>query len=111
MSQPRRTRRGTVSLPGRGAAASVVDEIRAGTPAVDTPAGPAGVTEAAALPVAPPPPPKRRTPAREQFSTKLPPQLIGDLRAFADHHQAEIQVVVELAIGEYLTSRGWETST
>lgn len=127
MSQGR-TRRGTVSLPGRGSAASVVDELRAvpmvpdtttttpatpATPAVapaPAPVAPAPVpVEPPASGVAPLPPPKRRGPAREQFSTKLPPQLIQDLRAFSDHHEAEIQVVVELALTEYLTSRGWGT--
>jgi hypothetical protein len=116
-----RTRKGTVSLPGRGAASSVVDELRTAAviPAAPTtptvapiptpvPLGPAAPVAAAG---AAPPPPKKHAPAREQFSTKLPPRLIKDLREFCSHHQAEIQVVVELALVEYLTSRGWETGT
>ncbi len=108
-----RTRKNAVTIPGRGAGGSLVDEIRAGIPAAPTvptqpvaaPAVPTvtAVTRGAAAP----PPPRKRAPSREQFSTKLPPALIGSLRDFVDHHDAEIQTVVELAITEYLASRGW----
>ena len=78
------------------------DSVR--TPMMGRPAISAG-------PPAPPPPPKRLTPPRIQFSTKLPPALVADVKAFSDHHDAEIQIVVELALKEYLTSRGWEISS
>ncbi len=104
-----RTRKNAVTIPGRGAGGSLVDEIRAGIPAPATPpvtpTVPAITRDTAA-----PPPPKKRAPSREQFSTKLPPALIGNLRDFAEHHDAEIQTVVELAITEYLTSRRWTTT-
>lgn len=128
-----RQRRGTVSLPGRGAAAaivdapSVVDDLRAQPmmPATTTGPAPAVPLTAPARPAAtptatpvttrtaapPPPPPRRQTSQRVQFSTKLPPQLISDVKDFCEHHQAEIQVVVELALREYLTSRGWEITS
>lgn len=134
--KPARRRKGTVSLPGRGAAAaivdapSLVDDLRAQPMAPGTATGPAPAPAvpltAAAAPVAspartpaaaprpaaaPPPPPKRQAPQRVQFSTKLPPALITDVKDFSDHHQAEIQIVVELALREYMTSRGWETSS
>lgn len=109
MSQGR-TRRGTVSLPGRGAAGSLVDELRTIAP-VSAPAASSPPTTPAPVTAAPAPPPRKQRQSREQFSTKLPPALIQDLRAFCDHHQAEIQVVVELGLVEYLTSRGWKTST
>jgi len=130
-SKPARQRKGTVSLPGRTAAAaivdapSLVDDLRAQptpmvpssatpgpTPAVPI-AAPARAPSAtpprtpAVAPAAPPPPPKKQAPPRVQFSTKLPPALITDIKDFSDHYKAEIQIVVELALQEYLTSRGW----
>jgi hypothetical protein len=109
-----RARRGTVSLPGRSAAGSLVDEMRtapavaATSPAAVAPAQPVAVQPAAEVAgESPLPPPRRRARGRDPFTTKLPPPLIEDLRAFTEHHGAEIQVVVELAVGEYLSSRGW----
>lgn len=132
--QPARQKRGTVSLPGRGAAAavvdapSVVDDLRAqpmvpstatgATPAVPlmaparavaTPPSPPAAVTPPAVPA--PPPPRKQAPARVQFSTKLPPALITDVKAFSDHYEAEIQIVVELALQEYMSSRGWEISS
>lgn len=127
-----------MSLPGRGAdaaivdAPSLVDDLRRAqpmTPGTATGPGPvplAAPARAVAAPVAapartpaaaprpaaaPPPPPKRQAPQRVQFSTKLPPALITDVKDFSDHHQAEIQIVVELALREYMSSRGWEISS
>jgi len=116
----------TVSLPGRGSAAkvvdapSVVDDLRTtplvpGAAAGVAPLTPLSTTARPAAPpqtaTAPPPPKKRQLAARIQFSTKLPPGLIGDVKDFSDHHEAEIQIVVELALKEYLTSRGWQLSS
>ncbi len=134
--KPARQRKGTVSLPGRGAAAAIVDapsladDLRAqpmvpsNTATGPTPAVPLAAPAQAAStpartpvaapslpPAAPPPPPKRQAPQRVQFSTKLPPALIMDVKDFSDHHRAEIQIVVELALREYMSSRGWEISS
>jgi hypothetical protein len=126
--KPARRRQGTVSLPGRGAAAaivdapSVVDDLRAqpmvpSTTTGPSPAVPLASPARASSPAAPPqpaaapPPPKRQAPPRVQFSTKLPPGLITDVKEFCEHYQAEIQIVVELALREYMTSRNWETSS
>lgn len=132
--RPARQKRGTVSLPGRGAAAaivdapSVVDDLRAqpmlpSTATGPTPAVPLAAPARAAAPpertpaaaprqpAAPPPPPRRQAPPRVQFSTKLPPALITDVKDFSEHYGAEIQIVVELALREYMTSRNWETSS
>lgn len=129
--RPARQKRGTVSLPGRGAAAaivdapSLVDDLRAqpmlpSTATVPTPAVPLAAPARAAAPpartpaaaprpaAAPPPPPRRQTPQRVQFSTKLPPALITDVKDFCEHYGSEIQIVVELALREYMTSRNWE---
>lgn len=130
--KPARPRKNTVSLPGRGSAGavvdapSVVDDLRSRPLIPSTATGgvapvpligadrpdtePAPVAPSAPQ-VAPPPPPKKQAPPRVQFSTKLPPALITDVKDFSDHHQAEIQVVVELALREYMTSRGWEISS
>jgi hypothetical protein len=104
-----RARKNAVTIPSRGAGGSLVDEIRAGIPVAAT--QPVAATAPTVTKgVAAPPPPRKRAPSREQFSTKLPPALIANLRDFAEHHDAEIQTVVELAITEYLTNRGWMTA-
>jgi hypothetical protein len=54
-----------------------------------------------------PMPPSRHTELRVQFNTKLRPASIARTKAFADHHQASIQDVVELALDEFLSRRGW----
>jgi hypothetical protein len=129
-TKPARARRGTVSIPGRGAAAavvdapSVVDDLRSqpivpATTAGAAPVAPLASSRSRPVPAAeraaepagntpPPPPPRKQAPARVQFSTKLPPHLITNVKDFSDHYQAEIQMVVELALQEYMTSRGWE---
>jgi hypothetical protein len=54
-----------------------------------------------------PMPPVRQREYRAQFNTKLLPGMIKRIRGFADHHDASIQDIVEQALDEYLTRRGW----
>jgi hypothetical protein len=54
-----------------------------------------------------PMPPTRHSEIRVQFNTKLRPAVIERTKGFADRYHANIQDIVEQALDEYMTRRGW----
>lgn len=54
-----------------------------------------------------PMPRPRHSEIRIQFNTKLRPVVIERTKRFAEHHRGNIQEIVEQALDEYLTRRGW----
>ena len=54
-----------------------------------------------------PMPPARHSEIRVQFNTKLRPAVIERTKGFADRYHANIQDIVEQALDEYMTRRGW----
>ena len=54
-----------------------------------------------------PMPPARHSEIRVQFNTKLRPAVIERTKGFADRYHASIQDIVEQALDEYMTRRGW----
>ena len=57
-----------------------------------------------------PMPPARHSEIRVQFNTKLRPAVIERTKGFADRYHANIQDIVEQALDEYMTRRGWPAS-
>lgn len=55
-----------------------------------------------------PMPTPRHSEIRVQFNTKLRPAVIDRTKGFAEHYRANIQEIVEQALDEYLTRRGWD---
>lgn len=55
----------------------------------------------------PPPPPARARQAREQLNTKIRVDLRGRLDAFVRDHGSSVQGVLEAALDEYMSRRGW----
>ena len=52
-------------------------------------------------------PTPKGAPLRQQFTTKLPPELIARFDGFVKDYRAEKQEVVEQALNEYLSRRGY----
>ena len=55
-----------------------------------------------------PPPKAHRRVTREQFNTKIRPELRGRLDRFVVANESTMQATVEAALTEYLDRRGWE---
>lgn len=55
----------------------------------------------------PPPPPAARRQSREQLNTKIRVDLRSRLNAFVNDHDSTVQGVLEAALDEYMTRRGW----
>jgi hypothetical protein len=72
--------------------------------AADAP--PPATTPAADVGVPPPPPAARRHP-REQLNTKIRVDLRARLNGFVERHDSTLQGVLEAALDEYMTRRGW----
>lgn len=76
--------------------------------AAPTPAAPVEVEVARPAEVeVPPPPPAARRESREQFNTKIRVDLRARLDAFVAQHNSTLQGVLEAALDEYMTRRGW----
>lgn len=54
-----------------------------------------------------PPPPRRRRQAREQLNSKIRSDLRERLNTFVRAHDSTVQDVLEAALEEYMTRRGW----
>ena len=78
----------------------VAEELPAAEPAAPPASEPTQDTD---LPM----PPARHSEIRVQFNTKLRPAMIERTKGFADRYHANIQDVVEQALDEYMTRRGW----
>lgn len=92
--------------PAAAAPASTTRTIRAAdvaapTDHTPTAAGPAAVDEL------PPPPMAPRRHTREQLNTKIRVDLRARTNAFVERHQSTLQGVLEAALDEYMTRRGW----
>jgi len=70
-------------------------------------ATPARPPAAAAEQELPPPPASRRGQPREQLNTKVRVELRARLDAFVRLHDSTLQGVLEAALDEYMTRRGW----
>lgn len=85
-------------------------------PAPNHSAAPAPQNIPAAAPVAPvsspapdvpPPPPAATRHSREQLNTKIRIDLRARLNTFVEQHNSTLQGVLEAALDEYMTRRGW----
>ena len=81
--------------------------------AAEQPVAPESAATAASTPASEtelPMPPARHSEIRVQFNTKLRPAVIERTKGFADKYSANIQDIVEQALDEYMTRRGWPTN-
>ena len=54
--------------------------------------------------------PPSRTPGRVPFTTQLPQPLLDDLQAFSADNGADVNSVVEMALREFMSTRGWRST-
>lgn len=115
------TTRRTPSVPGGGSAL----RPPAREPLPPTPARPAAVAPVSPAPPVevfpeppastpapvdgelPPPPPAARRTSREQLNTKIRVDLRQRLSMFVERHDSTLQGVLEAALDEYMSRRGW----
>ena len=64
-------------------------------------------TAIAGGPDVPPPPPAARRQPREQLNTKIRVDLRQRLNTFVERHDSTLQGVLEAALDEYMSRRGW----